>query len=140
MSVGGASQFRVPRQRQRQTAVVDSSRSGEAHEPLIGERGDLACHVFLVVPVWWERHRGTGDLRSAAGETSNRVCGCEIRCVGDKSDFEECSVEGSELADCVRRYTARTAALCQTTATAARRRGWREKLAPGRESPCATQR
>ena len=90
---GEASQFRVPRQRERQTAVVDSSRSGKAHEPLVGERGQLACHVFLVVPVWWDRHRGAGNGWRADGEKSNRVCGCEIRCFDHKSENKRCPVE-----------------------------------------------
>src|ERR1700752_2569268 len=77
--------------------MVDSSRPGEAHQPRLGERGELACQVVLVVSVWWERHRGSGDVWRAAGETSKRIRGCEIPCIRHKSNDEECPVKESRI-------------------------------------------
>jgi hypothetical protein len=56
-------------------------------------------------------------VRSAAGETIILVCGCEIRCFGHESEDEKCPVKEPELEHCVRRYTARSATLRQTTVT-----------------------
>jgi hypothetical protein len=103
--------------------MIDASRLGEAHEPRLGELGEFACHFVLAIPVWWERHRRAGDVRSAARETSDRLRGCEIRCIERDLTTNNVPSRVPELVDCVRSDTPRTATLCPTTTTAARADG-----------------
>jgi hypothetical protein len=43
------------------------------------------------------RHRGAGDVRSAAGETCNRVCGCEMRCIDRKSEDKQPPTDSARI-------------------------------------------
>ena len=85
------------------------------------------------------RYRDAGDVRSAAGETCNRVYGCEILCATVILKTHNLPPTVPELAHCVHRYTARTATLCQTTATAARA-GVRMDLIGSRGCGCTARR